>query len=204
MFILLIVSLFFCWLIYREINNSQELDNFTKGYIALLFILAVLSGKPIIDHWRFESFLSAKASELADGRQADVKCATVFQSVFDRFGLAGWAKFNTGEIRLQYPICNDLRDYLDSPKGASQKSLSSLHVFVHEAMHVRGERDEKKTDCQAIQRNIRAAKMLGVRTHIAEDNALLYYEGRYRSHPYFSKECAKGKALDESLSDFVW
>lgn len=204
MLILLVVSLFFFWLIYREINSPQELDNFSKGYIAVLFPLALLSGKPIIDHWRFESLLSSKATLLADGKPADVKCATVFQSVYDKFGLAGTGNPTTGEIVLQYPTCNDLRDYLEAPETASQKAITSLHVFTHEAMHVRGEMNEQKTDCQAIQRNVRAARMLGVRAHIAEVSALAYYEGPYRTHPYFSAECAKGKALDEDLSESIW
>ena len=204
MLILLVVSLFFFWMIYRELSSHQELNTFSKGYIAVLFILAVLSCKPILDHWRFENLLSSKASLLADGRPAHVKCATVFQSVYDKFGLAGTGNPTTGEIVLQYPTCNDLRDYLESPETANQKALTGLHVFTHEAVHVRGEMNEQKTDCQAIQRNIRAARMLGIRAHIAEDSALAYYEGAYRRHPYFSEECAKGKALDEGLSESIW
>ncbi len=204
MLILLVVSLFFFWMIYREINSTQKLDTLSKGYIAVLFILALLSGKPIIDHWSFENFLSTNASLLADGKPAYVKCATVFQSVYNKFGLAGTGNPTTGEIVLQYPTCNDLRDYLDAPETASQKEITSLHVFTHEAMHVRGEMNEQKTDCQAIQRNVRAAIMLGVRAHIAEVSARSYYEGAYRMHPYFSKECAKGKTLDEDHSDSIW
>lgn len=204
MLILFVVSLFFLWMIYREIKSHQELDTFSIVYIAVLFILALLSGKPIIDHWRFESFLSANASLLADGRPASVKCATVFESVYDQLGLAGTGNPTTGEIVLQYPTCNDLRDYLDDPETANEKALTSLHVFTHEAMHIRGELNELKTDCQAIQRNIRAAIMLGVRVHIAEKSALAYYSGPYRKHSYFSEECAKGKAFDENLSDSIW
>lgn len=204
MFILFIISLFFLWMIYRELNSEKALDTFALGYIAVLAVLAILSGYPIIDHWRFERLLSAKATELADNKRAKVKCATVFQSVYDKFGLAGTGNPYTGEIVLQYPTCNDLRDYLDSPETANTKQITSLHVFTHEAMHVRGEMNEQKTDCQAIQRNIRAARMLGVRAHIAEQTAKDYYEGAYRFHPYFSKECAPGKKLDEQLSGSIW
>ena len=204
MLILFIISLIFIWLIYRELKNPKELDNFDKGYIAIFAILAILTCLPILDHWRFESFLSSKATQLADRKPAKVKCATVFQSVYDKFGLAGTANPATGNIVLQYPICNDLRDYLDAPESANTRQITSLHVFTHEAMHVRGEMNEQKTDCQAIQRNVRAARMLGVLTHVAEQNAKDYYNGAYRSHPYFSKECAKGKAFDEDLSGSIW
>jgi len=204
MLILLVVSLFFFWMIYREIKSHQALDTFSKGYIAVLFILGVLSCKPILDHWRFESLLSSKATLLADGKPAYVKCATVFQSVYDKFGLAGTGNPITGEIVLQYPTCNDLRDYLEDPEIANTREITSLHVFTHEAMHVRGEINEQKTDCQAIQRNVRAARMLGVLHHVAEQNARDYYDGAYKLHPYFSEKCAKGKELDENLSETIW
>jgi len=204
MLILFIISLIFVWLIYREFQNPNDKDNFDKGYIAILAILAVLTCLPILNHWRFESLLSAKATQLADNRYAKVKCATVFQSVYDKFGLAGTANPLTGDIVLQYPICDDLRDYLEAPETANAREITSLHVFTHEAMHVRGEMNETKTDCQAIQRNVRSAKMLGVLHHVAEQNAKDYYNGPYRSHSYFSEECAPGKALDESLSGSIW
>ena len=204
MIILLILSLLFIWLIVREVNSPKDLDNFSKGYIALLAVFALLSGYPYVDHWRFERLLSNKASLLADNRPANVKCVTVFESVYDKFGLAGTGNPTTGEIVLQYPTCNDLRDYLKSPATANERELFGLHVFTHEAMHVRGELNEQKTDCQAIQRNVRAARMLGVRAHIAERNAQDYYDGAYRKHPYFSAECGPGKALDEDLSGSFW
>lgn len=204
MLLLFIISLIFVWLIYREFKNNNDMDRFTKGYIAALAVIAIITCLPILDHWRFESFLSAKASQLADNKYAKVKCATVFQSVYDKFGLAGTANPLTGDIILQYPVCNDLREYLEKPETANTQEITSLHVFTHEAMHVRGEMNEQKTDCQAIQRNVTAAKILGILTHIAEKNATEYYHGAYRAHPYFSEECAPGKSLDEKLIESVW
>ncbi|MGK0271133.1 MAG: hypothetical protein ACI88H_001787 [Cocleimonas sp.] len=204
MLILLILSLLFIWLIVREWNTPKEFDTFSLSYMAILAVCALLAGYPYVDHWRFESLLSSKASQLADNKRAKVKCVTVFESVYDQFGLAGTGNPTTGEIVLQYPTCSNLRDYLKSPETANTQGLTSLHVFTHEAMHVRGELNEQKTDCQAIQRNVRAAKMLGVRAHLAEQTARDYYNGAYRSHSYFSEECSPGKKLDENLNDSVW
>lgn len=204
MLILFIISLLFVWMIYRELTNPKVLTSFDKGYIAVLAVFAVLTCVPIADHWRFERFLSAKATQLAEGKKAKVKCATVFQSVYDKFGLAGTGNPYTGEIVLQYPTCNDLRGYLDSPETANKKQIYSLNVFTHEAMHVRGEMNEQKTECQSIQRNVRSAKLLGVLTHIAEQTAKDYYRGAYQTHPYFSKKCGPGKEFDEDLSDSIW
>lgn len=204
MLILFVISLFFVWLILRELKKDAELNNFDKGYIAFLALLAVLACLPIVEHWRFESYLSKNASILADNKRAKVKCATVFQSVYDKFGFAGLAYYDTGEIILQYPTCNNLRDYLDSPETANTREIYSLNVFTHEAMHIRGERNEQKTECQAIQRYVTAAKLLGVRAHIAEQNAQDYYRVSYIRHSYFSPKCAPGKEYDEKLDEAVW
>ena len=204
MLILFGISLFFIYLIYRELSSPNDLDSFTKGYIATLTILAILVAYPIMDHWRFESTLSAKTSQLADNRPASVTCSTVFQSVYDAFGLAGTANFATGDVVLQYPTCNQLRDYIDSPETAGVQEIYSLNIFTHEAMHVRGERDEQKTECQSIQRFVRSAALFGVDTRLAKQHAQDYYRGSYQKHPYFTKKCAEGKEYDESLGDIVW
>ena len=103
-------------------------------------------------------------------------------------------------------------DYLSHPKRASDKELWSLNMFTHESMHVRGEMDEARTECQAVQRNYRAAKLLGVPDETARRNALDYYHNGYQNHAqiggmqaaYYSVECAPGKAMDEHLPDSIW
>ncbi|WP_222937617.1 hypothetical protein [Spartinivicinus ruber] len=156
-------------------------------------------------HWRFEQYLSEKASVLSFPRPAYVHCNSPLDAIFDNsVRRAGHANPMTGEIVFQYPWCYDLMDYLDSPGSATEKELFSMHMFTHESMHVRGELNEQKTDCQAIQRDYIAGKLLGVPDHVAKRNALIYYEKYYVKHPYFSKQCAPEKNLDEKLNDSTW
>jgi hypothetical protein len=85
-------------------------------------------------------------------------------------------------------------------------------MFTHESMHVRGELDEARTECQAVQRNYRAARLLGVPDATARRNALDYYNNLYKLRrdegtmqaAYYSEDCAPGKALDEHLNDSTW
>ena len=85
-------------------------------------------------------------------------------------------------------------------------------MFTHESMHVRGELNEARTECEAVQRNYRAAKLLGVPDPIAKQNALDYYNDSYLHRQdmgimqasYYSSECAPGRAWDEHLSDSTW
>ncbi len=95
---------------------------------------------------------------------------------------------------------------------ASSEELESLDMFTHESMHIRGELNEARTECQAVQRNYRAAKLLGVPDATAKRNALEYYHVDYQMRgtiggmqaAYYSDQCAPGKALDEHLSDSTW
>ena len=72
--------------------------------------------------------------------------------------------------------------------------------------------DEARTECEAVQRNYRAAKLLGVADAIAKRNALDYYNNLYKARrdegimqaEYYSDECAPDKAMDEHLSDSTW
>jgi hypothetical protein len=219
----ILISLFFCWLIFREFRRSKSaptelLDiaytrKISKPYLAVLSVLALLFAWPPFHYWHFQRFLSAKATELADSHPAKVHCNTIFDTFFDRNYLAiGHANPETGEIGIQYPWCNHLMAYLDHPERAGRDELESLDMFTHESMHVRGEYNEAFAECEAIQRNYRAAKLLGVSDGIARKNALDYYLRYYSaradsgvmSRGYYSDQCAPGKALDEHLSDSTW
>lgn len=218
----ILISLFFCWLIIREFKarivtpkgyDRPSTEPISKPYIAALLALALLFAWPPFHTWRFQRFLSAKATELADSHRATVHCNTVFDTFFDRNSLAiGHADPRTGEIGIQYPWCGRLMSYLDHPYKANREEIVSLNMFTHESMHVRGEYDEARTECEAVQRNYRAAKLLGVADSIAKKNALDYYYGDYLKRDrsgsmaadYFSDQCAPGKAMDEHLSDSTW
>jgi hypothetical protein len=216
----ILTSLFFCWCAFREIRASRVAPAgfdrpvpISKPYLALVLSLAVIFAWPPLHTWMFERFLSQEATVLADGRAAHVHCNTVWDTLFDPEMLAaGHASPVTGKIGLQQPWCGTLRSYLAHPGRANERELWSLAMFTHESMHVRGELNEARTECEAVQRNYRAAKLLGVPDAVARQNALDYYENLYKARKdegimqaaYYSDECAPGKALDEHLSDSTW
>jgi hypothetical protein len=157
--------------------------------------------------------LSVKATELADNHRARVHCNTVLDTMLDPEMLAaGHANPQTGKIGIQHPWCSRLMSYLRHPGRASEDELWSLGMFTHESMHVRGELNEAITECEAVQRNYRAAKLLGVPDDIARRNAVDYYNVLYKRRgttggmqsAYYSDQCAPGKAMDERLSDSTW
>jgi len=216
----ILTSLFFAWCAFREIRRSIVAPPgfdfptpLSKPYLAIVLALAPVFAWPPIHIWRFQRFLSAKATELAENHRAKVHCNTIFDTMLDSEMLfAGHADPKTGEIGIQHPWCGTLIAYLNHPDRASHEELASLNLFTHESMHVRGELNEALTECEAVQRNYRAAKLLGVKGVIAKRNALDYYNINYQQRReiggmqggYYSDQCAPGKAMDEHLSDSTW
>ena len=216
----ILVSLFFLWCAYREIRNSIVAPAgfytpapISKPYLAIVSTLALVFAWPTVHTWYFQWFLSAKATELADNHRAIVHCNTTFDTMLDTEMLAaGHANPRTGKIGIQHPWCDILMAYLRHPNRASEKELESLDIFTHESMHIRGEMNEALTECEAVQRNYRAAKLLGVPDGTAKKNALDYYNVAYQQRgriggmqsAYYSDQCAPGKAMDEHLPDSTW
>jgi hypothetical protein len=206
----LLISLFFCWLIYREFTQPKVamagFSNFDRGYIVALFLLALLFAWRPFYYWYFEHTLSIAARNLSGSEAANVHCNTAFDAIFDNtLRVAGHANIETGDIVFQHPWCGRLIDYLEHPEQASDDEIWSLAILTHESMHVRGEYDEQKTECQAIQRNAYAGKLLGIPDTLADKNASYYYESLYKNrHSYFTPACAPGAAMDEQLSYSTW
>ncbi|MBS3963814.1 MAG: hypothetical protein KGZ80_04830 [Methylomonas sp.] len=215
-----LAALFFGWLALREIRASRvprrgysQTRPVYKPYLFLCIVLSALSAWQPIQYWRFERLLSSKATQLADGRVADVHCNSVFDTMMDSEQFAaGHANIDTGHIVFQHGWCASLMDYVAAPQRARPEAFFALHLFTHESMHVRGERNEAQTECQAIQRDVRAAMLLGVPEAVARKQALDFYLDSYMSRreqgwmsaQYFSDQCAPGKAMDEVLSDSTW
>lgn len=212
----IVCALLFGGLAIREIHGGMravEPQPVYAPYLVLVSALALAFAWPPFRDWRFERLLESRALMLTDGKPVSVHCNTLFDTMLDpNVFAAGHADPATGEIVFQKPWCSLLRSYLRKPQDADERELASLNLFTHEAMHVRGELNEVATECQAVQRNHRAARILGVPESVAAESARAYYRGVYASRrdqgslsrSYYSEECAPGRALDERLPDAVW
>lgn len=214
MYILILLSLFFIWLVIKEIFPSESkpepFDSFSVIFILFFTSLAFVAARAPYQYWKLERNLSEVAAKFAEVESVDMHCNGLFESVFyegysyGSFTMAGLAFFEERKIILQYPWCRHLINYLESPEEADQKQRFSLQVYVHEIMHIKGERNEVKTECQAIQRGETVAIYLGVPESTAREHAVQYYKEQYPLHPYFSPNCAPGGELDEKLWNPTW
>lgn len=210
----------FCWLIYREVRatlapraDMPSGPGISKSYVGILAGLAVVCLWQPLSTKLLEHRLSGIATELADGRPARVHCNTVTDTMFDQQSTnIGHASPTTGAIVFQYPWCNTFSAFLRHPARADLNELTSLGLLTHESMHVRGEMNEAVTECEAVQRNLRTARLLGIPEKIARHDALAYYYTIYQRRQlrdgdpdrYYSTECHPGGALDERLADASW
>jgi hypothetical protein len=216
-----IIAGFFFWLSFREVlygfvprrGFSRPNPEISIPFVLATALLAIAFAYTPVRYWHFERFLTKKAQILAESNKATIHCNTLFDTWFDsNVFAAGHAQFETGRIVFQHPWCGRLMDHLKRPENPTSEELFSLQVFVHEAMHIRGERNEANTECQAIQRHVRGAKLLGIPDNIAKANGMTFYTGYYKnragqgimSSQYYSDQCAPGKALDEKLADSTW
>ncbi len=206
--LLLFVALFFAWLALREVRSARRcVDGFnqlSKIYVSICLILAVWAAWGPLNTLRFEYYLSNKATQIADV-PASVHCNSAFDSIFDnKVGRAGHANPLTGDIVLQLGWCEKLMEYLDSPTQATRRERYSLMLFTHEVMHIKGELNEQKTECQAIQRNHIVGEILGIPKYLAKQHTQQYFKKDFPMHPYYSEKCGPGKAYDEKLPDSIW
>lgn len=213
-------SLVCLWCAWREVRASLVAPpgfDFPQPvytpYLLLVLGLACAFAWPPLHTIYLEHYLAEKATTLAEGQRARVHCNTLFDTMLDPHMLAaGHADPRTGQIVIQKPWCDRLTSYLRHPDKAGWEELASLDMITHESMHVRGELDEARTECQAVQRNYRAARLMGVPEEIARRNALDYYTILYQERAaiggltgsYYSPLCAPGKAWDEHLEDSTW
>jgi hypothetical protein len=216
----ILTASFFGWCAFREISASIVAPAgfdfprpISKPYLAVVLVLAASFAWPPVHTWYFQWLLSGKATELADNHRAKVHCNTLFDTMLDPAMLySGHANPKTGSIVIQKPWCSTLMAYLRHPDRASHQELDSLDLFTHESMHIRGELNEARTECQAVQRDYRAARLLGVPEATARKNALDIYNVNYQERgtiggmqaEYYSDQCAPGKAMDEHLDDSTW
>lgn len=209
MFFLTLLSLFFCWLIYREVVGNRfhhhRFDSFNLMYLGTLFILLLASAWLPIKYWSFEREMARNVTKLTGVPDVSFHCNSAFDSIFDNdLGVAGHANPHTKKVVFQVGWCDALMRYIEEPISADKKAKFSMHMFTHEAMHIRGEMVEHRTDCQALQRDVVAAEILGIPQHIAKDHTEEFYTTEYPKHPYYTDLCGPGKALDEYLMDAPW
>jgi hypothetical protein len=166
---------------------------------------------PVWRHARLEHRLDEVASALV-GAPVSVHCQTAGEELFDvgsELGLVrtdGAGRPEPATLIKRGP-CRRLADYARSDKsGPSRDEVIAVHVLSHEARHMAGQLNEAGAECAAMQRDARAARLLGADPAEARALASAYWASVYplMNDEYRTAECVAGGPLDEHLGDGPW
>ena len=166
---------------------------------------------PVVRHARLEGELSRAASRLV-GVPVEVHCQTVGEEMVatdQHLGFVRWGTDGRPEHRttIMREPCGALADYLSSDhREPSDEDVQAVHVLSHESRHMAGTMNEAQAECQAMQRDALAARLLGADAAQAHRVARYYWLVDYprMADEYRSAECAAGGSWDEHLPDPPW
>lgn len=184
--------------------------------IALVLLIPVM----VFSAWQYtrreenENRLALVASEVAL-RDVDVGCPGFWTRLVEVTPNAGWVDFDehgrpSGETSLSSATCSSLERVWRAKQGSfacvlgggcDRKTLEALHGIItlaHESWHLRGIRDEARTQCYAVQTTELVARRLGVPSREAHMIALRVAADDASAGPgeYHSRECRPGGEYD--------
>ena len=198
------------WLL-RPRDGLGRSKPFPAVSVLLLVALAVGCLVPVYRHHRLETRLEAAASALV-GVPVEVNCQTAGQQFVDAGAELGFVRYGPDGVPERATLikrdqCSDLADYLGSDKSSpSRDQVVAVHILSHEARHMAGVTVEAEAECGAMQRDARAAQLLGADAEQALRLARMYWTTVYpqMSDPYSSADCRPAGPLDEALPDAPW
>jgi len=176
--------------------------------------LALLGGGllvPVVRHDRLESRLSEAATSLV-GAPAQVRCQSAGREFVDAGSELGFVRYGRDGVPERVTLikqapCRALASYLRSDKARPDRDqVVAVHILSHEARHMAGTTNESQAECEAMQRDAWAARLLGATNEQAHTLASAYWQGVYPAMrgEYRSPGCAPGAELDEHLELAPW
>jgi hypothetical protein len=178
---------------------------FATGLLVVCVAFLMTASAFEVKHQWVQARATALVAHVSGARGADADCQRFTPELVDLSVTSGFVFSDSQNVaHLRRTVCNDLFTWLLSSKGAPTDSqVRAVHITVHEAMHVRGELNEARAECFAMQLDADAAWFLGATRAQATVLAQRYYRDVYPRMPeeYVSGECAADRALDLTPGD---
>ncbi len=195
----------------RRTDTLGRVRPFPFASVTVLLALAAAALVPWVARERLESRLSAAASEIV-GLPVEVRCQTFGQEFVDVGVELGYVRFRADGTPESWTLikregCRLLGDYVNSDKSdPTRAEVVAVHTLTHEAIHMRGVRDEAMTECLAMQHDSAMAGALGAPPDAARALAVTYWSAIYPDMPsgYRSEECGPDGELDSGSADAPW
>lgn len=135
-------------------------------------------------HHRLESRLSAAATMLVGG-PALVRCQTAGQQFVAAGSYLGYVRYGRGrvperETLIKRARCRSLASYPGSDRERPDRDeVVAVHILSHEARHTAGTTNEAQAECEAVQRDAWAARLLGATAEQSQAQAHAYWRDVY-------------------------
>jgi hypothetical protein len=132
------------------------------------------SSVPAAERARAERRFTAEAARIA-GRPVRVVCDESYAFTGVGSDAAGVAFIPRGLAYLEPSVCRSLyRITFEQKLGARDDAAFAVTVLAHEAVHLRGVRNEAETECQALQVGVGLGERLGLDAGTAR--ALMHFQ----------------------------
>jgi hypothetical protein len=198
------------WFTHRRDALGRERD-LPVWSVAALIVVAVVAAIPGVRHRVLERRLTTVAESLV-GHPVKVHCQSGAAAFVDAGSELGWVPFDSNGVPepqtlIKIDQCHHLSAYRSGDQAhPSEDEVVAVHVLTHESMHMRGEPNEARAECEAVQRDELTAVALGATEAQARRLSRLYYLTVYPRMPddYVSGDCHQGGALDEGLPSAPW
>ncbi|HEX5333201.1 MAG TPA: hypothetical protein VFW79_11215 [Cellulomonas sp.] len=178
---------------------------FATGVLVVWVAVLVTASAFEVKHQWVQARATALVVHVSGSRGAVADCQRFTPELVDLSTTSGFVFSDSQNVaHLRRTVCNDLFAWLRSSKRTpTDAQVRAVHITVHEAMHVRGEFDEGRAECFAMQQDADAARFLGATPAQAAALAQRYYRDVYprMAEPYVSAECAAGRAYDLTPGD---
>lgn len=202
-----ITCIWFMWSL-RQKSSSWGTVGFAFGLSCLLLVVPTI----LEVRWQVNERRYSTAMESFVQKDVTVHCQRFTDTLVDADGYAGHVKYTeTGADTvafLDWNTCNDVAklNQGDDMFNVSKSAVNALHVLVHEGQHLKGEKDEKVADCQAIVNTPTVAQLLGLTEAEGKVLAKRYYEETYPYMPasYRTNECRHGGSFDTGELSWLW
>ena len=158
------------------------------------------------DRAKAETRFTAEAARIA-GAPVRVRCDDGYSFTGAGSDTLGIAFPRSGLTYLDPTVCRRLYDLAFRGRGSDERTIDSIIVLAHEAVHLGGERREGVTECLALQ----AAGPLAVRLGLDEGRARRLLDGAFssrlaernviRAAYALPSSCREGGALDRRPGD---
>lgn len=173
--------------VIRHLKGKPSFTGIGVAAIALWLVMTSWCGWFEVRHQVTQATATRVVQQITGNDDARAVCRRRSADWWDTSGYLGMVSWDSPDVAvLRTDTCNDLSDWLFSSRTAPDlQQGTALHVLVHEAVHVAGERDEAVTECSALAIDAVVVASLGASEADAASMVSDYLRERY---PYQSPE----------------